>query len=57
MKKTITDLQSEYNSILHDNAEIQKEVAELGKQAGRLEEFSIPIRVVNVAFRSNNSLK
>jgi hypothetical protein len=43
--------------LLQGNAELQKDMVELAKQAGQLEEFSLPIRVINVAFNSNNSLR
>jgi hypothetical protein len=57
VKDSIKELQGEYSLILKDNMEIQREVVELGKQATRLQEFSQPMRVVKVAFESNNSLR
>lgn len=57
VKQSIEGLNEGYDGLLQGNAELQKDMAELAKQASQLEEFSLPIRVINVAFSSNNSLR
>ena len=56
-KESIQGLSQDYDSMLTANSEMQKQMSQLGEVAAKIEELSLPIRVIKVAFTSNKNLR